>query len=97
MYDCDNEFIRDSYERLQHLPMLSLGAFAFDPTQLDRERMRLTVGHAQHVIIFDAIKSGDLTRAEANMREHGNALVNYANLFLQNPGVSTTPRLQNII
>jgi GntR family transcriptional regulator of vanillate catabolism len=97
MYDCNNEFIRASYERLQHLPMLSLGAFAFDPTQLERERMRLTVGHAQHVIIFDAIKSGDLARSEANMREHGNALVNYANLFLQNPGAATPAPHKNII
>lgn len=82
MMDCGNEFVLKSYERIQHLPLLALGTFAFDPTQLARERMRLTVGHAQHVIIFDAIKSGDAARAESNMREHANAIVNYADLFL---------------
>ena len=93
MHDCGNEFVRASFERIEHLPMLSLGAFAFDPTQLERERMRLTVGHAQHVIIYHAIRNQDIARAETNMREHGNAMVNYADLFLKSADVGAKQKL----
>lgn len=96
MRECGNEYIYTSFERIEHFPLLALGAFAFDPTQLERERMRLTVGHSQHVIIYHAIKNRDIARAETNMREHANAIVNYAELFQGQSDYSVKSLLKNI-
>ncbi len=81
MTHCGNELIAHTFERIAMLPLAALGTVAFDPTSDKRERLRLTVGHSQHVIIFDAIKKGDGQRAEAMMREHSLATVNYTDLF----------------
>ncbi len=81
MAECGNELIAHTFERIAMLPLAALGTVAFDPTSHRRERLRLTVGHSQHVIIFDAIKKGDGQRAEAMMREHSLATVNYTDLF----------------
>ena len=83
MYHCGNDLIAHTFERIAMLPLTGLGTLAFDKTNWRRERMRLTVGHSQHVIIFDALKKRDGQRAEAIMREHSNATLNYADLFVK--------------
>lgn len=83
MRECGNDLIAHTFERIAMLPLTGLGALAFDKTSWRRERMRLTVGHSQHVIIFDALKKRDGQRAEAIMREHSNATLNYADLFVK--------------
>lgn len=80
---CGNELVAHAYERIRHLPLAALGTLAFDPTNLKRERMRLTVGHSQHVILFDAFRRRQADRAEVMMREHSHATLNYANLFVK--------------
>jgi GntR family transcriptional regulator, vanillate catabolism transcriptional regulator len=84
MAECGNELIAHTFERIRRLPLTALGTLAFDPANLERERMRLTVGHSQHVIILDAIKKQDSARAETMMREHSHATLNYAELFVRN-------------
>jgi GntR family transcriptional regulator, vanillate catabolism transcriptional regulator len=81
MRDCGNDLIGHTFGRIRHLPLTALGTLAFDPANLERERMRLTVGHSQHVIILDAIRKGDGNRAEVMMREHSHATLNYSDLF----------------
>lgn len=83
MEECGNDLIAHTFERISMLPLTALGTLAFDKTNLRRERMRLTVGHSQHVIIFDALKKRESQRAEAMMREHSNATLNYADLFVK--------------
>lgn len=84
MYQCGNELIGHAFERIALLPMTALGTLAFDETTLERQRMRLTVGHSQHVIIVDALQKRDGQRAERMMIEHSNATLNYAQLFVEN-------------
>ncbi len=81
MENCGNEFVVLSFDRIRHFPMAALGELNFDLDQPEREALRVQLGHAQHVIIMDAIDAGDATRAEAVMREHANATLNYARLF----------------
>jgi len=83
MQQCGNDLIAHAFGRIAMLPLAALGALAFDATNPQRERMRLTVGHSQHVIIFDALKKRDAGRAEAMMREHSHATLNYADLFVR--------------
>ncbi|QMU57346.1 MAG: FCD domain-containing protein [Boseongicola sp.] len=83
MHDCGNDLIAHTFERIAMLPLTALGTLAFDKTNYKRERMRLTVGHSQHVIIFDALKKREGQRAEALMREHSNATLNYTDLFVK--------------
>ncbi len=82
MEECGNDLVAHVFERIAMLPLAALGTLAFDPTDYRRQRMRLTVGHSQHVIVFDAIKKGDGQRAEAMMREHSKATLNYRDLFV---------------
>ncbi len=82
MRDCGNDLIAYVFERIAMLPMTALGTLAFDKSIYVRERMRLTVGHSQHVILFDALKNRDGQRAEAMMREHSKATLNYTDLFV---------------
>lgn len=82
MEQCGNALIGHAFERIRHLPLAALGTLAFDPSRSQHhERMRLTVGHSQHVILFDAFRKREAARAEAMMREHSHATLNYANLF----------------
>ncbi len=81
MESCGNEFLQRSYESIRHFPMAALGALSFDLDRPEREAIRVSVGHAQHTIIFEAIDTGDAARAEAVMREHSHATLNYARLF----------------
>ena len=83
MHNCGNDVIAHAYERIAFLPLAALGTLVFDPANTKREKMRLTVGHSQHVIIFDALKKRDASRAEAMMHEHSYATLNYADLFVR--------------
>lgn len=82
MHECGNDLVGHAFERIARLPLTALGALAFDQTTLKRERMRLTVGHSQHVIIMDALLKRDPQRAERMMIEHSNATLNYEQLFV---------------
>lgn len=80
MESCGNSFVPFTYERLEGLPLLKLGVLVFNRGKAEREMLRLTIGHTQHMIIFDALKRRDKARAEAMMREHSNATVLYSEL-----------------
>lgn len=82
MRECGDEYILLAYEPIRHLPLAALGTHVPDMDQLDREILRLTVGHAQHTIIRQAIETRDPMRAELVMREHSNATLEYARLFV---------------
>ncbi|MBX2836719.1 MAG: GntR family transcriptional regulator [Gammaproteobacteria bacterium] len=82
MEQCGDEYILMAYESIRHLPLAALGTHVPDMDQLDREVLRLSVGHSQHSIIRQAIESGDAMRAELIMREHSNATLEYARLFV---------------
>jgi len=77
-----NEYAKLAFDRLRHLPMAELGAVAPNTDRLDGEFLRMSIGHAQHTIIYEAIKKGDAMRAEMAMREHANATLDYARLFV---------------
>lgn len=83
MEACGNDLIAHSFARIAMLPLTGLGVLSFVAAEPHLERMRLTVGHSQHVIILDALKKGDAGRAEAMMREHSHAVLNYAELFVR--------------
>ncbi|MEM9105903.1 MAG: GntR family transcriptional regulator [Pseudomonadota bacterium] len=80
MEACGNSFVPFTYERLESLPLLKLGVLVFNRGKVEQEMLRLTIGHTQHMIIFDALKRRDKARAEAMMREHSNATVLYSEL-----------------
>ncbi|WP_417674460.1 GntR family transcriptional regulator [Roseibium sp.] len=78
---CDNTFVPFTLTRLENLPLLKPGTLVFNSENFDMEFQRLTIGHGQHLIVFDAITKRDPARAEAMMREHSYATVNYSMLF----------------
>lgn len=82
MEHCGNEFIMMAYDRLRHLPLAELGAVAPNTNRLGGEFLRMSIGHAQHTIIHEAILQGDAMRAEMVMREHSNATLDYARMFV---------------
>lgn len=82
MEHCGDEYVQMAYESIRHLPFAGLGMLIADLKQLESEIVRLTVGHAQHTIVTQAIETGDATRAEMVMREHSNAALEYARLFV---------------
>jgi len=83
MNNCGNEFVKLSYEPIRHLPLAALGTFALNVDQLEKEILRMSVGHAQHVVIRKSIEDGDAMRAELVMREHSNAMLEYDKLFVE--------------
>lgn len=80
--DCGNEFVPLTLEKISSIPIVAPGAFTEVEGMAQAEMLRMTVGHTQHVIIWDAIKSRDAIRAEHMMREHAGAPVRYAKLFI---------------
>jgi len=82
MAGCGNMVIGHAFERISILPFTALGTLAFEVRDAARARMRLGVGHSQHVVIYDAIRKREAERAEAMMREHSQAVVNYADLYI---------------
>ncbi len=81
IHECGNEFVAQAYDRIKHLPMLGPGMISVNKDRIAHEATRMFVGHTQHVIIHDAILSGDATRAENMMREHSNTTLRYPELF----------------
>lgn len=81
MNECGNAYLPFTYSRLENLPLLKLGILVFNRDNIEQELLRMTVGHTQHMIIYDAIERRDVARAEAMMREHSNATVLYSELF----------------
>ncbi|WP_424988801.1 GntR family transcriptional regulator [Microbulbifer sp. S227A] len=79
---CGNEFVGFGLERITNIPIIAPGAFAEVEGMAQAEMLRMTVGHSQHVIIWDAINARDPVRAENMMREHAGAPVRYAKLFI---------------
>jgi len=80
---CGNELVARSYDRVRHIPTIRPGTFALNRDRLKQERIRMTVGHSHHVLVWDAIKSGEVTRADMLMREHADAPLNYARVFVE--------------
>lgn len=80
---CGNALIAHTFERIAMLPMTALGTLAIKKMDFRRERMRLTVGHTQHVMLFDTFDKRDAARAETLMREHSRAILNYEDIFVQ--------------
>lgn len=92
---CGNEFIAQCFERIKHIPIVTPGHFALNEDKMDKERIRVTVGHSQHVIVLDAIEAGEPLRAEMMMREHAHATFRYAKLFVgedEQPGLPAIVR-----
>lgn len=80
-----NTAISTALARDEHLPFASVTALAIDRNHLDLEYRRFNFAHMQHHAAFDAISHGQGARAEAIMREHANATLNYAELFSSVP------------
>jgi GntR family transcriptional regulator of vanillate catabolism len=87
---CGNDYIPKVYERIRHLPMAELGTVAANLDRLEGEFTRMSIGHAQHTIIYEAISRGDAMRAEMVMREHAHATLDYARLFVGEDAVGQT-------
>lgn len=82
MSECQNEFIRHAFTRLEHVPLLGLGTMVFNKDRAEKELMRLRFGNMQHRIILDAIARRDAFRAETLMREHANQIPVYSGLLV---------------
>ena len=80
--ECDNGFVASALEKVRQIPIVTPGAFNKLGAGQANEKLRLTVGHSQHVLILDAITDRDQIRAENMMREHAHAPIRYAELFL---------------
>ncbi|MDP2620083.1 MAG: FCD domain-containing protein [Hyphomicrobiales bacterium] len=78
---CGNAALSSAVARNDHLPFASIRSLAVDLSALDVEFRRLNLAHLQHHLIFDAIDKGQGARAEAIMREHAYAAVQYLELF----------------
>ena len=79
---CGNRLVPNMLQMVRHIPIVIPGAFALVEEHSDDEKLRLTVGHSQHVLIWDAILNRDPIRAENIMREHANAPLRYSDLFV---------------
>ena len=82
MRDCGNEHVASSYEPIRHMPMAALGTCAPNPDLLDKELLRMPVGHARHVIVAKAVEGGGAARAETVMRECISAAFEYFSRFV---------------
>ncbi|MBR9910129.1 MAG: GntR family transcriptional regulator [Gammaproteobacteria bacterium] len=77
-----NPAIQLALSRNEHLPFASVNALAIDRHHLEREYRRFNFAHLQHHAVFDAIIHRQGARAEAIMREHANATLRYAEIFI---------------
>ena len=77
-----NPAIENCLSRNAHLPFASPSALAVDVKALKNEFKRFYLAHMQHHTVYDALLRGQGARAEAIMREHANATINYAKLFV---------------
>lgn len=88
-----NPAISSALSRNEHLPFASSSAIAFDTEKLEREYRRFSFAHMQHHAVFDAICKQQGARADAIMREHANATVNYALVFSNKNELRNTFRI----
>ena len=87
---CGNDYVSYACEQISHLPMLAAGSMVFDRTSDDtRALFRLSIGNAQHQVLYESIKAGDAVRAEGMMREHSHTMVDYIRTFERNDGTLT--------
>lgn len=78
-----NPAIGSAMQRNEHLPFASVSSLAIDRNNMKQEYRRFNFAHMQHHAAFDAIDRRQGARAEAIMREHANATLRYADLFVQ--------------
>lgn len=84
---CGNEYVAFTCDRISHLPMLAPGSMVFDREMLASAEtraqaiFRLQIGNSQHKVIFEAIRNGQGSRAEAMMREHSRTMIDYIQMF----------------
>jgi len=84
---CGNDYVGFTCKQISHLPMLAVGSMVFDksvldsPERMERGLFRLRIGNVQHKVIYEAINSGDVVRAESMMREHSNVMIEYIETF----------------
>ncbi len=90
----DNNALIDALRRNGYLPFAGADAFAFDLSDLDRERNRLLAAHRQHRKAFAAIMEGNAEAAELIMRDHAFAAMRNANIFSAENGISVTAAAQ---
>lgn len=83
--DCGNEALIFAHERLRNLPLYGLNTFVLTAESVDPSLLHLAISHGQHAIMFRAMQEGDGGRAEATMREHSHANLDYAALFPEQP------------
>lgn len=87
---CGNDYVSYACEQISHLPMLAAGSMVFDRTSDDtRALFRLSIGNAQHQVLYESIKAGDAVRAEGMMREHSHTMVDYIRTFERKDGTLT--------
>jgi GntR family transcriptional regulator, vanillate catabolism transcriptional regulator len=68
-------------ERIASIPFAAAAAIAFDATDLKAMFNALWIAHQQHYAIYDALQSGQATRAEFLMREHVNTVKKSINML----------------
>lgn len=81
MRDSGNEALIFAHDRLKNLPLYGLNVYAPNAEGGAPSLLHLAVSHGQHAIVFRAIIDGDGARAEAVMREHRNAGLDYGEVF----------------
>ncbi|WP_417526288.1 GntR family transcriptional regulator [Marinovum sp.] len=87
---CGNDYVSYACEQISHLPMLAAGSMVFDRTSdVTRALFRLSIGNAQHQVLYESIKAGDAVRAEGMMREHSHTMVDYIRTFERKDGTLT--------
>jgi GntR family transcriptional regulator, vanillate catabolism transcriptional regulator len=88
-----NIAIADALAGNDHLPFASTSSLAFDANQVEAENQRFHLAHLQHHLIVDALCNGQGARAEALMKEHAHAAVNYSDVFGHGISASNMARM----
>lgn len=97
--NCGNQYVAYSCKQLSHLPMLATGTMVFDravlrtEAQMQRGLFRLSLGNAQHKVIYDAVRKGDPVRAQGMMSEHAHTMLEYIETFEKRSGDLTVSDL----
>ena len=82
MRDRGNERVALSCAPVRHRPIATPCTCAPAPDRPDKEHLRMSVGHVQHVTVAKAVESSDACRSQTVMREHSNVTFEYACLFI---------------
>ncbi|MCM2131935.1 GntR family transcriptional regulator [Larsenimonas rhizosphaerae] len=76
-----SDVIADALARNNHLPFASSDSLLVDSDHLEREYQKLVVAQQHHVLIVQALRGGEGSRAEMLMREHAYINIRYGRLF----------------